>query len=85
MMDETEFPSRKILKQEGDIQMWQEYVDGPHRDTGQLLRYFVGRAQGPSKLFTAPHHAWEYFQQITGVRPARPAARPAPKRRSEGS
>lgn len=80
-MDETDVPGRKVLRQEGDVMMWQEYINGPHRDTGQLLRYFVGRQSGPAKSFNAPHLAWEHFQQVTGVRPARPAA--ATKRRPD--
>jgi hypothetical protein len=83
-MDDTDSRGRKILRQEGDVLMWQEYIDGPHRDTGQLLRYFVGRAQGPSKSFTAPHHAFDHFRQITGTAEGRAKAPAAPKRRPEG-
>ena len=53
-MDDTDAPGRKVLRQEGDVLMWQEYIEGPHKDTGQLLRYFVGRSAGPSKSFSAP-------------------------------
>ncbi len=80
-MDDATVAGRKVLRQEGDVQMWQEYIDGPHRDTGPLLRYFVGRTGSPPKTFNAPHHAWDYFQQLTGA----PASRPElPKRRPEG-
>jgi hypothetical protein len=78
-MDDTESPGRKILRQEGDVQMWQEYVEGPHKDTGQLLRYFVGRP----KLFNTPHHAWDHFRKLTGVAETRPDPGPAAKRRSD--
>jgi hypothetical protein len=83
MMDDATIPGRKLLKQEGDVQMWQEYIDGPHRDTGQLLRYFVGRPTSPPKSFDAPHHAWDYFRKLTGAPASRPDAAPAPKRRPD--
>jgi hypothetical protein len=54
-MDDTDAPGRKVLRQEGDVLMWQEYIEGPHKDTGQLLRYFVGRSAGPSKSFSASY------------------------------
>lgn len=82
-MDDTAAPGRKLLRQEGDVQMWQEYVDGPHKDTGQLLRYFVGRTAGPPKSFSAPHHAWDHFQKLTGGTASRPASSLAAKRRSD--
>lgn len=83
-MDETDASGRKVLRQEGDVQMWQEYIAGPHRDTGQLLRYFVGRTAGPAKSFSAPHHAWDHFRKITGAAASRPELPPAPKPRSDG-
>lgn len=84
-MDDTDVPGRKILRQEGDVLMWQEYIDGPHRDTGQLLRYFVGRSQGPSKSFNTPHHAFDHFRKVTGAPEGRPEMPAAPKRRPDGS
>ena len=82
-MDDTDSPGRKVLRQEGDVLMWQEYIEGPHKDTGQLLRYFVGRTAGPSKSFSAPHHAWDHFRKLTGAPETRPNLPPAAKRRSD--
>src|SRR5262245_46084547 len=41
-MTDAVVPGRKILKQEGDVQMWQEDVVNPRRDHGRLIHYFVG-------------------------------------------
>jgi hypothetical protein len=81
-MDDTDAPGRKVLRQEGDVLMWQEYIEGPHKDTGQLLRYFVGRATGPAQSFNAPHHAWDHFRKLTGAAESRRDTPAATKRRS---
>jgi hypothetical protein len=76
-MDDAVVPGRKILRQRGNVQMWQENIDGPHRDTGPLLRYFVGSPDGRAKSFDAPGDAWEHFRRLTGTLASIP---PAPKR-----
>jgi len=76
-MDDAEVPGRKILRQQGNVQMWQENIDGPHRDTGPLLRYFVGSPDGKATSFDTPGGAWEHFRRLTGAPATRP---PAPKR-----
>jgi hypothetical protein len=82
-MSDTDVPGRKVLRQEGDVQMWQEYIDGPHKDTGQLLRYFVGKSTGPARSFNTPHHAWDHFRKLTGIAETRPEASSAARRRSD--
>ena len=67
MMDDETVTGRKLLREHGNIQMWQESVAGPHRDTGQLLRYFVGRSNERPKVFTAPGDAYDYFQNLSGA------------------
>jgi hypothetical protein len=65
--DEEVVAGRKLLRAHANVQMWQEYVDGPHPDTGQLLRYFVGRAAEQPKAFAAPGQAFAHFQQLSGA------------------
>ena len=62
-MDDAAGTARKILKQEGDILMWQEDNVGARRDRARLVHYFVGTPTGRSKSFDRPHDAWEYFRQ----------------------
>lgn len=67
-MDEDEIVSgRKLLREQGNVRMWQELVAGPHPDTGQLLRYFVGRPTEPPRLFNAPGQAFDHFQKLSGA------------------
>ena len=82
VMDDGATSGRKILREQGDVQMWQEYIEGPHRDTGPLLRYFVGRLGEPPKSFIAPHDAFDYFQKLTGVPSSRPPSPPPKLRRN---
>ena len=49
---ETEMSGRKVLKDEGDIQMWQESLED--RRPGHLFRYFVGSPEGTRNLSTLP-------------------------------
>jgi hypothetical protein len=79
-MDDEAVSGRKLLREHGNVQMWQEYIAGPHRDTGQLLRYFVARSGEPPKSFAAPHDAFAHFQKLTNAptSPRRPP--PSPKR-----
>jgi hypothetical protein len=68
MVDDEDVSSgRKLLREHGNVQMWQEYVEGPHRDTGVLLRYFVGRPTEAPKLFAAPAQAFDHFQKLSGA------------------
>jgi hypothetical protein len=68
IVDDDEITSgRRLLREHGNVRMWLEYVAGPHRDTGQLLRYFVGRSNETPALFTAPCHAFHHFQKLTAV------------------
>jgi hypothetical protein len=62
---------RKILRRNGDIEMWQTEATRLPSQRGRVVRYFVGTAGGDVRSFDRPHQAWEYFQQITGV-PAEP-------------
>jgi len=80
-MDDAVASGRKILREHSGIQMWQEYIDGPHRGRGPLLRYFVGRLDEPPQSFIAPHDAFDHFQKLTGVPAARPLPSPKPRRR----
>ncbi|HEV8717811.1 MAG TPA: hypothetical protein VGX03_33930 [Candidatus Binatia bacterium] len=61
---ETEMSGRKVLKDEGDIQMWQESLED--RRHGHLFRYFVGSPEGIAQSFDTPHEAWERFQSLVG-------------------
>lgn len=83
-MEDEVVSGRKILREDGNVQMWQEYVDGPHRDTGQLLRYFVRRSGEPPKSFTAPHLAFEHFRKLTGAPASKVNHSPSPKARPSG-
>ncbi|MGH6927457.1 MAG: hypothetical protein ACREEV_03990 [Dongiaceae bacterium] len=68
MMDDDEAVSgRKLLREHGNVQMWQECSAGPHPGTGQLLRYFVGRSDDRPKVFAVPHDAFDYFQRLSGA------------------
>jgi len=80
MVDET-VPGRKILKQEGDVQMWQEDVVSRRRDHGRSIHYFVGTPRSAPKSFDRPHDAWEYFRQLTGVPERKPNQGPPASRR----
>jgi len=79
-MDDVIPSGRKILREDGGVLMWQEYVDGPHKGARPLLRYFVGQLGEPSKSFTTPHDAFEHFQNLTGAPSSRPPS-PSPKPR----
>ena len=57
---------RKVLKQDGDIQMWQESLD--NRRHGPLFRYVVGSPNGTPQSFDTPREAWERFQSLVGTR-----------------
>ena len=74
-MADAETRGRKMLKQRGNVQLWQETVAAPRGR--RLLRYLVGSVDGAAKAFDKPHHAWEHFQQLTAEK--RPAAAPAPR------
>jgi hypothetical protein len=78
-MDDEPTAGRKLLREQGDVRMWQEYIAGPHHGTGQLLRYFVGRSNEPAQVFTTPHLAFEHFQKLSGA-PTRKPGPPSPKR-----
>jgi hypothetical protein len=68
MMDDEEIVSgRKLLREHGNVQMWQEYSAGPHPSTGQLLRYFVARSDDRPKVFNVPRDAFDYFQRLSGA------------------
>jgi hypothetical protein len=68
-MDDDEIApgGRKLLRQHGNIQMWQEYTAWPHRGSGQLFRYFVGRPDERPKVFAVPFDAFDYFQRVSGA------------------
>jgi hypothetical protein len=74
---------RKLLRTHGNVQMWQEYIAGPHRDTGQLLRYFVARSGEPPKSFTTPQDAFGHFRKLSGA-PTFPPAPPKTRRPGNG-
>ena len=67
MMDDEAASGRRLLREHGNVRMWQEYIAGPHRDTGQLLRYFVARSGEPPTSFATPRHAFDYFQRMSGA------------------
>jgi len=83
-MADAVVPGRKILKQEGDVQMWQEDVVNPRRDHGRLIHYFVGTSRSAPKAFDKPHDAWEYFRQLTGVPEPKSNQGQLTRRRREG-
>jgi hypothetical protein len=78
-MEDEQQSGRKVLREQGEVRMWQEFMPGPHRDTGQLLRYFVGRSGGAPKQFSTPHDAFNHFQKLTGA-PAFPRRPSAPEK-----
>jgi hypothetical protein len=57
---------RKLLKQQGNVQLTQESFEAPRGR--QAFRYFVGLADGPARSFDTPHAAWDHFQQLAGTR-----------------
>jgi hypothetical protein len=79
MDDESVITGRKILRTDGNVQMWQELVAGPHRS--QVLRYFVGRSGERGTEFTAPNLAFDHFRKMTGVSASAPIP---PKRKTRG-
>jgi hypothetical protein len=81
-MDDAVTSGRKILREHGDVLMWQEYVDGPHRGAAPLLRYFVGQLQESPKVFTTPHDAFDHFQKLSGAPSSRPLPSPKPRHRT---
>jgi hypothetical protein len=80
MNDEPVITGRKILREDGNVQMWQELVAGPHRS--QVLRYYLGRSGERGAEFTAPHLAFHHFQKLTGVAASPPARSIPPKRKT---
>jgi hypothetical protein len=77
-MADEQTQARKILREYGSVQMWQEYIAGPHRR--QVLRYFVARQGQHAAEFTAPHLAFAHFQELTGAPTSAPTP-PAPQKR----
>jgi hypothetical protein len=65
-MDVQPIHGRKILREDGDVWMWQEFVAGPHR--AHVLRYFVGRSEENAAAFSAPYLAFEHFRKLTAPR-----------------
>jgi hypothetical protein len=63
---ETKMSGRKMLKEEGDIQMWQESLED--RRHGPLFRYLVGSPEGIAESFDTPRAAWERFQGLIANR-----------------
>jgi hypothetical protein len=68
-MDDDEIApgGRKLLREHGNVQMWQEYMDWPNSRTGQLFRYSVGRPDERPKVFAVPFDAFDYFQRVSGA------------------
>ena len=60
MTDDTR--GRKLLKQEGNVQLSQESFEAPRGR--QAFRYFVGLVDGPATVFDTPHRAWDHFQKL---------------------
>jgi hypothetical protein len=64
-MTDADTHGRKILKQQGNVQMSQESFESPR---GRLaFRYFVGLTEGPVRSFDKPHDAWDHFQRLTNL------------------
>jgi len=64
-MTDADIRGRKILKQQGNVQMSQESFESPR---GRLaFRYFVGLTEGPLRSFDKPHDAWDHFQRLTNL------------------
>jgi hypothetical protein len=64
-MTDADTRGRKILKQQGNVQMSQESFESPR---GRLaFRYFVGLTEGPLMAFDKPHDAWDQFQRLTNL------------------
>ena len=64
-MTDADTHGRKILKQQGNVQMSQESFESPR---GRLaFRYFVGLTEGPVRSFDKPHDAWDHFQRLTSL------------------
>jgi len=75
----AETPSgAKLLRQEGDVQMWQERADGFRRKTGRLVQYIVRRPGTAPRLFDKPQDAWNYFREITGIAETNPVVGSSP-------
>jgi hypothetical protein len=64
-MTDADTHGRRILKQQGNVQMSQESFESPR---GRLaFRYFVGLTEGPVRSFDKPHDAWDHFQRLTNL------------------
>jgi hypothetical protein len=65
-MTDADQRGRKLLKQQGNVQLSQESFEAPRGR--QAFRYFVGLADGPARSFDTPHDAWNHFQKLAGIR-----------------
>ena len=68
-MDDDEIApgGRKLLREHGNVQMWQEFMAWPKSRDGQTFRYFVGRPDERPKVFAIPYDAFDYFQRLSGA------------------
>jgi hypothetical protein len=64
-MTDADMRGRKLLKQQGNVQMSQESFEAPRGH--QSFRYFVGLVEGPARSFDTPHDAWDHFQKLANV------------------
>ena len=64
-MTDADAHGRRLLKQQGNVQMSQESFEAPRGH--QSFRYFVGLAEGPVKAFDTPHAAWDHFQKLANL------------------
>ena len=64
-MTDADIYGRKLLRQQGNVQMSQESFEAPRGH--QAFRYFVGVAEGPAQSFDTPHAAWDHFQKLANA------------------
>jgi hypothetical protein len=64
-MTDADTHGRKILKQQGNVQMSQESFESPRGRPA--FRYFVGLTEDPMKSFDKPHDARDHFQRLTNL------------------
>jgi hypothetical protein len=68
-------PLRRLLKELGGVELWQiEEVRIPGYKW-PVIQYEVAGGAGKTRIFSRPHEAWTYFQQLANAHPEPPPAR----------
>jgi hypothetical protein len=70
-------PLRRLLKELGAVELWQ--IEEVRIRGYKWPEYEVVGGAGKTRIFSRPHEAWTYFQQLANAQPEPP---PAKHRRS---